>query len=139
MKGLKIYLGIDGVLISKRNRNSVLNAFEFISLITTHFDTYWLTTHCKGNPEHALYYLANFYDREFIELASRIKPTNWEKLRTEAIQFTSDFYWIDDEPYNSEKIFLESKNRLDRLIIPDYSKNADLLPIISYLSKYIHL
>jgi hypothetical protein len=60
-------------------------------------------------------------------------------LRTEAIQFNSDFYWIDDEPYNSEKIFLESKNKLDRLIIPDYSKKADLLPVISFLSKFMLL
>ena len=137
MKGIKIYLDIDGVLITKRNHLPVKNALAFIQLITTHFDSYWLTTHCNGSNDQALYYLSNFFDKEFLSVASNIKPTNWDNLKTNAIQVLSDFYWIEDEPFNSEKIFLENNHRLDRLIIPDYSKEADLTPLINYFSRLV--
>ena len=138
MKGIKIYLDIDGVLITKRNHRPVNNALTFLQLITTHFDPYWLTTHCNGSNDQALYYLSKFFDKDFISVASIIKPTKWDNLKTNAIQILSDFYWIKDEPFNSEKLFLEKNHRLDRLIIPDYSKEADLTHLITFFSKLIH-
>lgn len=137
IKKLKIFIDIDGVLLSKKYQAPVKNALALLKLITTRFDPYWLTTHCNGSTEPALYYLANFYDKEFIAVASKIKPTNWDSMKTEALPNSSKFFWIDDEPFNSEKIFLEKKGRLDCLIIPDFSKEADLMPVVEFLSKFI--
>lgn len=134
---MKIYLDIDGVLISKRNHQPVSNALALIDILTTHFDPFWLTRHCKGDNLQTLYYLANFYDQTFISLASKIKPTNWNNHKTEAIDYTSDFFWIVDEPFNSEKLALEQKNCEDRLIHPKFNSTPDLISVVDFLKTQI--
>lgn len=45
-----------------------------------------------------------------------IKPTRWKTFKTEAIDFKSDFYWIEDQLMAHEKEILEKNNVLDRWI-----------------------
>ena len=51
----KLYIDIDGVLLTIKNTQQPPFAIEFIDFITSIFDCYWLTTHCKtGDNYHIL-------------------------------------------------------------------------------------
>ena len=80
---------------------------HFISQIIERFECFWLTTHCKGNPITAINYLKEFYPIEIIENLKIIKPTNWDTLKTEAINFNKNFVWLDDNPFEAEKRVLK--------------------------------
>lgn len=93
---MNIYLDIDGVLLTKKGEPAFY-VEKFLRCITDNFDCYWLTTHCKGNAEHTERYLNRIFDNNRIsDLLKKIKPTNWDTLKTEAIDFSSNFRWIDD-------------------------------------------
>ena len=106
---IKLYLDIDGVLLTKRNTKVADFAVEFVDFVTEYFDCYWLTTHCKGNAETTVKYLSRYYALNSIEKFRKVKATDWQTLKTEGIDFSSDFYWIDDAPFESEKRILKAQ------------------------------
>ena len=56
----KLYLDIDGVLLTTRHTQAAPGVATFVEFVTRHLACYWLTTHCKGNSMAALRYLAQF-------------------------------------------------------------------------------
>ena len=64
---IKLYLDIDGVLLHTKNTRVAECAAEFIDYVTTHFDCYWLTTHCKGDATTAQQYLSEYFPAEVME------------------------------------------------------------------------
>ena len=113
----KLYIDIDGVLLTNKNTQRPQYAVEFIDYITSAFDCYWLTSHCKeGKTAHLLQYLSPYYDNKTIDKLKKIKPTSWLNAKIEAINIDSDFYWLDDYVFNFEKEILEGFSVIDRLI-----------------------
>ena len=113
----KLYIDIDGVLLTIKNTQRPQYAVEFIDYITSAFDCYWLTSHCKeGNNLHLLQYLSPYYDDKTIDKLKKIKPTSWVNAKIEAIDIHSDFYWLDDYVFQFEKEILEGFSVIDRLI-----------------------
>lgn len=111
----KLYIDIDGVLLD-RGQKPPDGAHEFIEFVIKHFDCHWLTTHCRSSVNNAIHYLAPFYDAKTIALLKTVKPTNWDTLKTEAIDFSSTFKWLEDYPFEAEKKVLEENNCLNSLI-----------------------
>ena len=102
-KFMNIYLDIDGVLLDKRG-NLNIGAPELVKKLTEEYDVYWLTTWCKdGNADKALEILSKEFPKESIKYLKKIKPTIWNTWKTEAIDFTKDFNWIDDYLFPQEK------------------------------------
>ena len=113
----KLYIDIDGVLLTIKKTQQPQYAVEFIDYITSAFDCYWLTSHCKeGNNLHLLQYLSPYYDDKTIDKLKKIKPTSWVNAKIEAIDIHSDFYWLDDYVFQFEKGILEGFSVIDRLI-----------------------
>ena len=126
---MKLYIDIDGVLLKLRDPHPAGYAKEFISYIVEHFDCYWLATHCKGDTTPTIEYLSEYFTDIVIEKLKFIKPTMWCALKTDAIDFSSEFIWLDDYIMNAElsvlkengcadsvyKIDLERENLLDVL------------------------
>lgn len=107
---MNIYLDIDGVLVgTKSPREDVIS---FIKYILEHYpdSTYWLTTHCKGGVNRCAEWLRmNDFPVELVdEMDKIIKPTNWEIMKTEAIDMDQDFIWFDDSLSEVEKKTLEA-------------------------------
>ncbi|MDO1451962.1 hypothetical protein Q0590_37180 [Rhodocytophaga aerolata] len=125
----KLYLDIDGVLLTKRNTKSADSGAEFVEFVTRHFDCYWLTTHCKGDAQTAVRYLSRYYDRDSLDKLTKVKATDWQTLKTEGIDFSSDFYWIDDAPFESERQQLIKNQVVDRLIIADLNRENELMKV----------
>ena len=133
MKKIKLYIDIDGVILKYKGDQVPKDISKFIRFIVANYDFYWLTTHCKGDALTAIDYLSEYLIDEDLRLLQQVKPTDWNTLKTEAIDFTSDFYWIDDYALNAEKEILQMNGKKDSLILADAYKD-DILDIMKSLS-----
>lgn len=130
----KLYLDIDGVLLTAKYTQAAPGVDEFVDFITQHFDCYWLTIHCKGDSVPAIHYLSHFLSPATLEkLRLAVQPTSWDTLKTEAIDLTSDFYWLDDQPFQSEIAYLQAHGVADRLIIVDLNRPGELAALTKKL------
>lgn len=137
-----LYIDIDGVILGKKSptdiRISLANsAAEFLKFCISNFECYWLTTHCKdGKIQSIVDVMSRYADDGALSLISSIKPAVWNTLKTEAIDFESDFYWIDDSPMAGEIEVLKEHNAINRLIQVDTRKNCnDLKRVLSILAE----
>ena len=124
----KLYLDIDGVLIRK-DGTPAEGLVEFLAFATEHFDCYWLTTHCDGDTKDAFLYLVGKVQAEALPFIEKIKPTRFGVRKTDAIDFTSDFYWLDDTVFESEQAILREKGYLDRFILVDLLSHPQQLSL----------
>ena len=97
---MNIYLDIDGTLIhddlTDLSGKPAFGLEEFIIALRPH-TTYWLTTHCRnGNPERAREIMKSRLPETLHADIDRIKPTTWDMLKTEALDWSRDFIWFDD-------------------------------------------
>jgi len=123
---MKIYLDIDGVLLTNMGEQAE-HVGKFLEIATTNHDVYWLTTHCKGNIESTLYQISGSFDPDILPLLEKIKPTNWITLKTEAIDFNSEFIWLDDYPLQVEIDILKKHNKFSSLLLVDLKNKPDSL------------
>lgn len=126
MKYMDIYLDIDGVLLAN-DRQSAQHVDAFVRHVVERYPTYWLTTHCKGDASQPLSVLSRFLSTETLQLLQQVKPTRWETLKTEAIDFSRDFLWFDDEVFEEEKAVLRQHGALDSWIEVDLATNPHQL------------
>ena len=106
---MKIYLDIDGTLIKHEGFDTLpaLYLKEFLEYVTNKHDVYWLTTHCNGDASTVLDYMSKYVDSNILELLSKIKPTSWQTVKSEAINMKEDFLWFDDVlSYTDEKTLI---------------------------------
>ena len=123
---MNIYLDIDGVLLA--NENNLANyAHEFLAYVTSHYPTYWLTTHCRGDIFYTHEFLKRTFPDETLKIAKQILPTNWKINKTEAIDFSQPFIWFDDDLFEEEKNELIHHNVLENWIEVDLRKDANHL------------
>jgi len=134
-----LYLDIDGVLLTAKHTQAAPGVDEFVAFITQHFACYWLTTHCKGDSAPALRYLSGFLKPATLEkLRQAVRPTNWDTLKTEAIDLANDFYWLDDSPFQAEIAYLQAGGMTDRLLIVSLSNADELLRLQQNLLSKLH-
>lgn len=112
---MNIYLDIDGVLITKTIRPAE-GVTEFLKHMTENHDCYWLTTHCKDGQCHAKRYVEGVLPKEAMQYVRKIKPTDWQTYKTEAIDFSKDFRWFDDTLMSKEKEVLKKNEALDKFV-----------------------
>ena len=122
---MNIYLDIDGVLLT-RDHSVPEYGEEFIAYLTSHHEVNWLTTHCRGGENRAIDYLSQYYSETILAKLSKVKPTDWKDQKTEAIDFNSEFIWLDDYPFESEKRVLKKHNRIDALMVVDLKREGEL-------------
>jgi len=133
MEKPKLFIDIDGVLLTAKLTKPAENLREFIDYILENFDCYWLTTHCKGDTKPTLDYLASFLDDETINKLKQIKPTYWTTLKTEVFDFSSDFFWLEDYPLDAEISVLSEHNSLNSLLLVDLNQKDELKRVIEVL------
>lgn len=123
---MNIYLDIDGVLLA--NDKKVANyAHEFIEHMVNKYPVYWLTTHCKGDASYTVNHLKMFFNSETMKLIEKIKPTNWDVLKTDGIDFSQPFLWFDDDLFREEREVLIKNNCLNSWVKVDFNKDENQL------------
>lgn len=130
---IKLYIDVDGVLLTAKNKRKAKDVDFFIQFILQHFDCHWLTTHCKDDNINVINYLSMYFDEPTLKLLNQIKPTTWRTLKTESLPFGEDFIWLDDAPFQAEKEVLEKHNASESLIIVNLSRENELLSIVKLI------
>ena len=123
---MNVYLDINGVILTK-NHIPAYFLNELLIYLTSHHTVYWLTTHCKGDSTSVVSYLSQFLDEKTLQHVKAIRPTTWNTLKTEAIDFSSKFIWLDDYVMDAEKEILQNKNVIDSWIPIDLEHNPQQL------------
>lgn len=132
---MNIYLDIDGVLLINET-HAAPYADELIVRLLEEFpdSTYWLSTHCWKGENRTKQVLSGALKPETLELLDQIKPTEWGEAKTDAIDFSQRFLWLDDDLWPEELEVLEKHNATDNFIMLDLNKNPnqlkDILEII---------
>ena len=115
-KNLKnIYLDIDGVILT-RGVTPALHLDKFLSYVLDKYSVYWLTSKYRGDNKQIVKYLSQFLLPDVMPLINQIGQTNFTLDKTEAIDFDREFYWLDDELFDSEKNFLKARSVYDSWI-----------------------
>ena len=133
---MTLYLDIDGVLLDYNTDTYAEGAIELIEYITSEFDCYWLTTHCKGDTTPVIEYLAEYFPTDTIEKLKKIKPTYWEELKTEGIDFDKNFIWLDDYPFQAELSVLEHFGASNSIYKVDLRNENELLRVLDFFSNF---
>ena len=131
---MNIYLDIDGVLLINE-RYAAPHADELLQTILKEFpdSTYWLTTHNWKGENRAKAVLAPHLKPETVALLDRIKPTEWDEKKTDAIDFSQRFLWLDDDLWPEELVELEKHDATDNFIMIDLAKDPEQLKKIADL------
>lgn len=129
IKAEVIYLDVDGVLLAN-DKYPAKHVTDFLRFLVNNFDVYWLTTHVhNGDTAWVHKFLSGLLDDESIQLIKHIKATktDWKEAKTEAIDITQPFLWLDDDLYPEERREFELLGCLENWIEIDLSKNEDQL------------
>ena len=62
-----------------------------------------------------------------------VKPSEWGELKTDAIDFSKDFLWFDDDLWPDELQILEDNNATHRFVMVDLSKEPEILKKLTEL------
>lgn len=118
---MNIYFDIDGVL--KGVDSPIEDLVELVTYVLDNFPghVYWLTTHVKHGVNNAIYALQDVFDEELLDrMAKEIQPTDWGTLKTDAIDFSQPFFWLDDDLWQSELVVLKDHNAESGHILMDW-------------------
>lgn len=126
-----IYIDIDGVILTKGGIPA-LHLDQFLKHVLKNHSIFWLTPRCRGDSKYTVKYLSQFLPPDTVMLTEKIKPTNFQVDKTEAIDFNSGFFWLDDDLFVSEKNTLKENGKYDSWIEVDLINNPNqLLDLIS--------
>ena len=129
---MNVYLDIDGVLLANEN-NAANYADEFLQAVLAAYpdSTYWLTTHNWRGENRTKEVLAPHLRPETVPLLDKIKPSVWNEMKTDGINFSEKFIWLDDDLWQDELKVLEQHNATDNFILIDLQKNPNQLKDIA--------
>ena len=129
---MNVYLDIDGVLLANES-NAANYADEFLQAVLAAYpdSTYWLTTHNWRGEDRTKEVLAPHLRPETVPLLDKIKPSVWNEMKTDGINFSEKFIWLDDDLWEDELKVLEQHNATDNFILIDLQKNPDQLKDIA--------
>ncbi|MCP2040326.1 hypothetical protein L1281_000908 [Neisseria sp. HSC-16F19] len=110
----KIYFDIDGVLRYCASPSADVAALLRYCLDTYPGALYWLTTHCRGGVNAAERALTGVLADDLrAEVMAIFRPTDWNVLKTDAIDFNSRFIWLDDSLLYAEQAVLQQHHAVD--------------------------
>ncbi len=128
MKALRrnIYLDIDGVILT-RGVAPALHLDKFLRHVLSNYSVFWLTSKYNGDSKEIVKYLSQFVIPDITFLLEQIKSTSFDLDKTEAIDFSKNFFWLDDELFDSEKNTLRKHNVYDSWIELNLIRNPNQL------------
>src|SRR5258708_3010143 len=125
---MNIYLDIDGVLLA--NETHAANyPDEFLQTILEKYpdSTFWLTTHNWNGENRAKEVLTRYLKHETVKQLDHIKPTEWNELKTDAINFDEDFLWLDDDLWPEGLKVLEDHEDPEHFILVNLKHDLAML------------
>jgi len=106
-----LYLGIDGVILTK-GVVPALHLDRFLEFILSAYNVSWLSTRCLHGPDATVEYLSKFVSPETIGLLKKVKVAIFLLDKTEAIDFSREFFWLEPDLFDSERKVLLAHDKL---------------------------
>lgn len=110
---MNIYLDINGVVLHHRQPAPHVEAL--LQYVTAHHQAWWLST-AGITAEDILPYLAPVLPPAAMAYAEKVQPRPWQRYKTDGIDFTQPFRWLDDNPTGHDLAVLARHHALDSLI-----------------------
>lgn len=132
-----IYLDVDGTILAN-DKVAAKHSEAFLVYLTENHNVYWLTTHVHQDITWVGEYLGRFLSTKAMKAVAKIKltPKDWDKSKTESIDFTKPFLWFDDDLFPEERNDLLKHNALNCWVEIDLARNEDqLFEIINRLKS----
>ena len=123
---IKVYLDIDGVLLVN-DKQGAHGVHEFVKYLVNRYSVYWLTTHCRKPGDDPLPMLSSVLDKKTIAYLEKVQPVYWDTLKTEGIDFSSEFVWFDDDLLEAEAKELDKHGATLSWVEIDLAKDPDQL------------
>jgi len=127
---LDLYLDIDGVILGRNEFGReaiILNIQEILEYCTGNYRCFWLTTQGRRRGDDVLQYLAPHCPPAVVPLLRRFEVAPWDALKTEAIDFSRPFIWIDDRPLRAEiQVLGDHQSLVGWLQVDTYRNLGDL-------------
>ncbi|MBP6949249.1 MAG: hypothetical protein KBC41_03670 [Candidatus Pacebacteria bacterium] len=131
-----VYIDIDGTILNK-NGIPAHGATELIQFCVENFDTYWLTTHCKGDAEVTMKHIKRYFPDASHQYLAKIQATNWGAMKTDALNFSEDFIWFDDYLMQAELQVLEDYGAESNHIMINLEENPyQLEEMLEYVKTF---
>lgn len=141
---VKVYLDTDGVLLGadrdKSHRASLADhAIRFLEFAVRNFEVHWLAPQGQdGNAQAVVDHLVRhtpLSERErLMSVAAKVRPTQYEDDRTEALPQDGNFVWFDDELSEGEMAIIKRCGWFDRWQwIDTREEPEDLLRALQWL------
>ena len=132
---MKIYLDIDGTMIHEELGpmwGKPATGLEEFLIALRPYDTYWLTTHCTTrDPVNAVRIMKAVLPESLHADIERIKGTVWSEMKTEALDWDSDFIWFDNDIFPEEWQALEKCKENQSVVQVDLRTNPNQLEEIT--------
>ncbi len=125
-----LYLDISGTLIKETwssrcpvGDNVASGCLEFLECCTMSYTTYWLSSHFRyGFTDDVIEIFRDAvgernFSYRWIDVLSRVGIAEWSDNKTDGIDFSQPFYWVDDNPSASDVKILTRYRMMDRLLI----------------------
>ena len=127
---MNLYIDVDGVLLGRNEADEIalIPDIEGILLYSKeNFTCFWLTTHGRYGTDDVISYLKPYAKGIDLSLFNHIQAAPWNTLKTEAIDFSKPFIWIDDKPLQVELRILKDRGCLKSwLHVDSFSNFYDL-------------
>lgn len=101
----------------KKSQCAAPYAEEFVDFILQHYHCYWLSPECCQAEHETRLYLSEFFNETIINKLMQIEPTVWNSSKTQALDFSADFVWIDSFVFDYEKEKLRQNGREHQLLL----------------------
>jgi hypothetical protein len=135
-----LFLDVDGVLLRRRAGNMrgrdayevARHALPFLEWALKNFHVRWLSSRCQGGNAqevcHAFRYALGA--RELPpdwHLLDTIPAARWDRRKVDAIDFLTNFFWVDDNHGEEALAILTAHGRADRAIETNVDRDPDAL------------
>lgn len=128
---MNLYLDIDGTLIHEEltdNNGRAAAGLENFLVAAKNYHLFWLTTHCRdGNPERPREILKKVTPESLHMIIDSIEPTIWDVSKTEGIDWSQDFIWLDDTITETEWLMFERASPNQQVIEMNLRENPNQL------------
>jgi hypothetical protein len=124
-----LYIDIDGVMLLRLPGRRGLrdgcevapHALDFLIWAVQHFDCFWLSSWSRyGEIEEVQRAFRLAGGHEFAAVArpiiASIRAVRWKSYKTDGIDFSRDFVWLDDAPLAAEIAELVRRGRFSSLV-----------------------
>jgi hypothetical protein len=140
ISGIDLYLDLDGVILRRTGRHEFRGrteyevapgAKEFLAWAIDSFNCYWLTSRSHdgeyGGIERAIRFAVPTSNlaAETRTLIRAIRPAVWGAMKVSGIDFSRDFYWVDDDPDDGSLTALAAAGLSSRLVLASVDFRGD--------------